>query len=155
MSVAGTDFNEPWDSNAWENLLDLARFGDAKTDVPLLTEQMRRRSNCSSSSNGSTWRQSRSSSTEGEERVQMNSKKEVNEIADEASLAEEARAMAMILAGNGTLPNRKKPRTSEWRGDGEENDPPKVGCLINFRNFFFLRNWTWMVSRMPQWTHSS
>ena len=70
----------------------------------------------------------------------MNSKKEVNEIADEASLAEEARAMAMILAGNGTLPNRKKPRTSEWRGDGEENDPPKVGWLfIKFSKFFFIK----------------
>jgi len=30
VSLAGTDFNEPWDSNAWENLLDLARFGDEK-----------------------------------------------------------------------------------------------------------------------------
>lgn len=28
ISVAGTDFNEPWDSNAWDNLLELARFGD-------------------------------------------------------------------------------------------------------------------------------
>lgn len=127
MSVAGTDFNEPWDSNAWENLLDLARFGDAKTEVPLLTEQMRRRSNCSYSSNGSTWRGSRSSSTEGEEKTQRNGTKEVNEITDETRLAEEARAMAVVLAGNGTLPNRKKPRTAEWRGDDEENDPPKVG----------------------------
>uniref|UniRef100_A0A915CW42 SH2 domain-containing protein n=1 Tax=Ditylenchus dipsaci TaxID=166011 RepID=A0A915CW42_9BILA len=30
VSIAGTDFNEPWDSNAWDNLLDLARFGDEK-----------------------------------------------------------------------------------------------------------------------------
>lgn len=33
-SVADTDFNEPWDSNAWENLLDLARFGDGKVYAP-------------------------------------------------------------------------------------------------------------------------
>ncbi|KAI3421958.1 hypothetical protein GPALN_012496 [Globodera pallida] len=31
-SVAGTDFNEPWDSNAWENLMDLARFGDGRME---------------------------------------------------------------------------------------------------------------------------
>lgn len=31
ISIAETDFNEPWDSNAWENLLDLARFGDEKS----------------------------------------------------------------------------------------------------------------------------
>ncbi|KAI1719289.1 protein sprint [Ditylenchus destructor] len=30
VSIAETDFNEPWDSNAWENLLDLAKFGDEK-----------------------------------------------------------------------------------------------------------------------------
>jgi hypothetical protein len=36
LSVAGTDFNEPWDSNAWENLLELAKFGDAKTEGRLL-----------------------------------------------------------------------------------------------------------------------
>ncbi|VDM68466.1 unnamed protein product [Strongylus vulgaris] len=28
VSVAGTVFNEPWDSNVWENLLDLASHGD-------------------------------------------------------------------------------------------------------------------------------
>ncbi|CAI2354252.1 unnamed protein product [Caenorhabditis sp. 36 PRJEB53466] len=28
VSVAGTVFNEPWDSNVWENLLDLAHHGD-------------------------------------------------------------------------------------------------------------------------------
>lgn len=28
VSVAGTVFNEPWDSNVWENLLDLANHGD-------------------------------------------------------------------------------------------------------------------------------
>ncbi|EYC36249.1 hypothetical protein Y032_0916g3030, partial [Ancylostoma ceylanicum] len=28
VSVAGTIFNEPWDSNVWENLLDLASHGD-------------------------------------------------------------------------------------------------------------------------------
>ncbi|KAL3083278.1 hypothetical protein niasHS_011080 [Heterodera schachtii] len=31
-SLAGTDFNEPWDSNAWENLMDLARFGDGPVE---------------------------------------------------------------------------------------------------------------------------
>nr|CDP98654.1 BMA-TAG-333, isoform f [Brugia malayi] len=30
VSVAGTVFNEPWDSNVWENLLDLAHYGDEK-----------------------------------------------------------------------------------------------------------------------------
>ncbi|TKR87971.1 hypothetical protein L596_012287 [Steinernema carpocapsae] len=30
VSVAGTVFNEPWDSNVWENLLDLAQYGDEK-----------------------------------------------------------------------------------------------------------------------------
>ncbi|VDD86755.1 unnamed protein product [Enterobius vermicularis] len=30
LSVAGTVFNEPWDSNVWENLLDLAQYGDEK-----------------------------------------------------------------------------------------------------------------------------
>ena len=30
LSVAGTVFNEPWDSNVWENLLDLAQYGDDK-----------------------------------------------------------------------------------------------------------------------------
>lgn len=28
VSVAGTVFEEPWDSSAWENLLDLANHGD-------------------------------------------------------------------------------------------------------------------------------
>ncbi|KAJ1352978.1 hypothetical protein KIN20_009513 [Parelaphostrongylus tenuis] len=28
VSIAGTIFNEPWDSNVWENLLDLANHGD-------------------------------------------------------------------------------------------------------------------------------
>lgn len=28
VSIAGTVFNEPWDSNVWENLLDLANYGD-------------------------------------------------------------------------------------------------------------------------------
>lgn len=28
MSIAGTVFEEPWDSSAWENLLDLASHGD-------------------------------------------------------------------------------------------------------------------------------
>uniref|UniRef100_A0A8R1HQK9 VPS9 domain-containing protein n=1 Tax=Caenorhabditis japonica TaxID=281687 RepID=A0A8R1HQK9_CAEJA len=31
VSVAGTVFNEPWDSNVWENLLDLAHHGDEST----------------------------------------------------------------------------------------------------------------------------
>lgn len=51
ISVAGTDFkfvftffkclkiitvfSEPWDSNAWDNLLDLARFGDEKSTTAL------------------------------------------------------------------------------------------------------------------------
>ncbi|VDN22344.1 unnamed protein product [Gongylonema pulchrum] len=30
VSVAGTVFNEPWDSTVWENLLDLAHYGDEK-----------------------------------------------------------------------------------------------------------------------------
>ncbi|CAG9535668.1 unnamed protein product [Cercopithifilaria johnstoni] len=30
VSIAGTVFNEPWDSNVWENLLDLAHYGDEK-----------------------------------------------------------------------------------------------------------------------------
>ncbi|VDM52395.1 unnamed protein product [Angiostrongylus costaricensis] len=30
VSIAGTVFNEPWDSNVWENLLDLANHGDEK-----------------------------------------------------------------------------------------------------------------------------
>lgn len=30
VSVAGTVFNEPWDSNVWENLLDLAHYGAEK-----------------------------------------------------------------------------------------------------------------------------
>ncbi|CAJ0924794.1 unnamed protein product, partial [Mesorhabditis belari] len=30
VSVAGTVFNEPWDSNVWENLLDLAQHGDPR-----------------------------------------------------------------------------------------------------------------------------
>ncbi|CAD5231494.1 unnamed protein product [Bursaphelenchus xylophilus] len=30
VSVAGTVFNEPWDSNAWENLLDIVHFYDEK-----------------------------------------------------------------------------------------------------------------------------
>ncbi|EJD76625.1 CBR-TAG-333 protein [Loa loa] len=30
ISIAGTVFNEPWDSNVWENLLDLAHYGDEK-----------------------------------------------------------------------------------------------------------------------------
>ncbi|KAM3716912.1 Protein sprint [Dirofilaria immitis] len=30
ISIAGTIFNEPWDSNVWENLLDLAHYGDEK-----------------------------------------------------------------------------------------------------------------------------
>uniref|UniRef100_A0A0N5ADU5 VPS9 domain-containing protein n=1 Tax=Syphacia muris TaxID=451379 RepID=A0A0N5ADU5_9BILA len=30
LSVAGTVFNEPWDSNVWENLLNLAQYGDEK-----------------------------------------------------------------------------------------------------------------------------
>lgn len=25
--------SEPWDSNAWDNLLDLARFGDEKSSI--------------------------------------------------------------------------------------------------------------------------
>ena len=54
--------------------------------------------------------------------------------ADEmAAATEEAMAMAMILAGNGTLPNsRKKPRTEEW-DEGEENDPKlvRMGKMIN------------------------
>uniref|UniRef100_A0A7E4W3U7 VPS9 domain-containing protein n=1 Tax=Panagrellus redivivus TaxID=6233 RepID=A0A7E4W3U7_PANRE len=33
VSVAGTVFNEPWDSNAWENLLDLAKYSDEKPNV--------------------------------------------------------------------------------------------------------------------------
>ncbi|CAI4222896.1 unnamed protein product [Auanema sp. JU1783] len=32
VSVAGTVFNEPWDSNVWENLLDLAHHGDDSSD---------------------------------------------------------------------------------------------------------------------------
>ncbi|CAI5450198.1 unnamed protein product [Caenorhabditis angaria] len=32
LSVAGTVFNEPWDSNVWENLLDLAHHGDQQTN---------------------------------------------------------------------------------------------------------------------------
>ncbi|CAJ0576979.1 unnamed protein product, partial [Mesorhabditis spiculigera] len=31
LSVAGTVFNEPWDSSAWDNLLDLAHHGDSRT----------------------------------------------------------------------------------------------------------------------------
>lgn len=30
VSLAGTVFNEPWDSNVWENLLDLAHYGDER-----------------------------------------------------------------------------------------------------------------------------
>uniref|UniRef100_A0A914Z4A3 VPS9 domain-containing protein n=2 Tax=Panagrolaimus superbus TaxID=310955 RepID=A0A914Z4A3_9BILA len=36
VSVAGTVFNEPWDSNAWENLLDLAKYGDEKSNIRAL-----------------------------------------------------------------------------------------------------------------------
>jgi hypothetical protein len=34
VSVAGTVFNEPWDSNVWENLIDLAQYGDDKPTPP-------------------------------------------------------------------------------------------------------------------------
>jgi hypothetical protein len=34
-SFTGTEFNEPWDSNTWENLLDLARFGDQSSYTTL------------------------------------------------------------------------------------------------------------------------
>jgi hypothetical protein len=33
VSVAGTVFNEPWDSNVWENLLDLAQYGDQRSNL--------------------------------------------------------------------------------------------------------------------------
>lgn len=32
VSVAGTVFNEPWDSNAWENLMDIAHHYEEKPD---------------------------------------------------------------------------------------------------------------------------
>lgn len=40
VSVAETDFNEPWDSNAWENLIDLARFGDEKSNSAAAIKSM-------------------------------------------------------------------------------------------------------------------
>ena len=33
VSVAGTVFNEPWDSSAWESLLEIAKYGDEKPNV--------------------------------------------------------------------------------------------------------------------------
>ncbi|VDM96733.1 unnamed protein product, partial [Onchocerca ochengi] len=30
VSIAGTIFSKPWDFNVWENLLDLAHYGDEK-----------------------------------------------------------------------------------------------------------------------------
>ncbi|KAE9556727.1 hypothetical protein FO519_000133 [Halicephalobus sp. NKZ332] len=33
VSVAGTVFNEPWDSSAWENLLEIAKYGDERPNV--------------------------------------------------------------------------------------------------------------------------
>uniref|UniRef100_A0A914M283 Uncharacterized protein n=1 Tax=Meloidogyne incognita TaxID=6306 RepID=A0A914M283_MELIC len=134
VSVAGTDFNEPWDSNAWENLLEIAKFGDAKTEIPLLSEKpRRRRSSCdtsSISSDGSTWRRSSPSSDDDNNDLEYLNKKKENEnenkkenfaeenennsTDDDINVAEEAVAMAVVLAGNGTLPNRKKPRPMEW-----------------------------------------
>nr|CAD2201595.1 unnamed protein product [Meloidogyne enterolobii] len=132
VSVAGTDFNEPWDSNAWENLLEIAKFGDAKTEIPLLSEKpRRRRSSCdtsSISSDGSTWRRSSPSSEDDNNDLEYLNKKKENEnkkenleeekennsTDDDFNVAEEAVAMAVVLAGNGTLPNRKKPRPMEW-----------------------------------------
>uniref|UniRef100_A0A915M1T5 Uncharacterized protein n=1 Tax=Meloidogyne javanica TaxID=6303 RepID=A0A915M1T5_MELJA len=117
VSVAGTDFNEPWDSNAWENLLEIAKFGDAKTEIPLLSEKpRRRRSSCdtsSISSDGSTWRRN-----------------------DDINVAEEAVAMAVVLAGNGTLPNRKKPRPMEWLCEEEllENEEEEEENKISTTN---------------------
>lgn len=178
LSVAGTDFNEPWDSNAWENLLELARFGDAKVDVSPLNKNAPRESKqrqqqqhkrnhsfssdasssaaSASSSNDSTWRQSPSSSVEdgGGAAVRMMGDEEddkhqnaspwngyaardVVELAknvedrdgnygggdDGMIAAEEAVAMAVVLAGNGTLRNhgRKLKTVKEWReGSAEE-----------------------------------
>ncbi|CAK5023891.1 unnamed protein product [Meloidogyne enterolobii] len=132
VSVAGTDFNEPWDSNAWENLLEIAKFGDAKTEIPLLSEKpRRRRSSCdtsSISSDCSTWRRSSPSSEDDNNDVEYLNKKKENESKkenfeeekennstdDDINVAEEAVAMAVVLAGNGTLPNRKKQRPMEW-----------------------------------------
>ncbi|CAD6186848.1 unnamed protein product [Caenorhabditis auriculariae] len=38
LSVAGTVFNEPWDSNVWENLLDLAHHSDEVTSIQKFNE---------------------------------------------------------------------------------------------------------------------
>uniref|UniRef100_A0A0K0DBY9 Ras-associating domain-containing protein n=1 Tax=Angiostrongylus cantonensis TaxID=6313 RepID=A0A0K0DBY9_ANGCA len=38
VSIAGTVFNEPWDSNVWENLLDLANHGDEKLSATIHEE---------------------------------------------------------------------------------------------------------------------
>ena len=33
VSVAGTVFNEPWDSSAWESLLEIAKYGDERPNI--------------------------------------------------------------------------------------------------------------------------
>jgi hypothetical protein len=48
------------------------------------------------------------------------------------NVAQEAVAMAVVLAGNGTLPNRKKPRVEEETE--QENDPPSVSHHIHLNN---------------------
>uniref|UniRef100_A0A1I8BUG9 SH2 domain-containing protein n=1 Tax=Meloidogyne hapla TaxID=6305 RepID=A0A1I8BUG9_MELHA len=168
VSVAGTDFNEPWDSNAWENLLEIAKFGDAKTEVPLLSERpRRRRSSCdtsSISSNGSTWR--RSSSDDNDEYLNKNKttkenvknekikqkekcsdEEKENNTDDDINVAEEAVAMAVVLAGNGTLPNRKKPRPMEWlceelleNENEEEEEENKINIISNESNQILPQN---------------
>ncbi|KAF7638460.1 hypothetical protein Mgra_00002137 [Meloidogyne graminicola] len=141
VSIAETDFNEPWDSNAWENLLEIAKFGDAKNEVPLLNQKQRKRHNinCSSnnssssssslSSNGSTWRLSLN---ENDEKINNKKEEEGNYNDEDINVAEEAVAMAVVLGGNGTLPNKKiRPMKLLYEEENDEEINNEINIELN------------------------
>lgn len=104
------------------------------------------------SSNASTWRRS-SFSSDDEDDSERCSNKTAQQIRcvdagmgtarkceneeDGMSAAEEAVAMAVVLAGNGTLPNRKKVKPAEW-DDREENELPEMKVPIKIYSHSWL-----------------